>query len=132
MTKQKIISRRDWLKLLATLFTFSGFGLWGLAGKRKLATAKKTPIALPKNLSDGITFLDKIIVHKKGKNIEVFSSACTHLGCKLSESKDDKIICPCHGSQFLFNGVAEKGPAVKPLIKLNINEDKSGNLFVNI
>lgn len=132
MAKQKKISRRDWLKLLASLFTFSGFGLWGSAGKRKLSVKNKKTISLPKNLNDGITFFDKIIVHKKEKNIEAFSSTCTHLGCKLSEIKDDKIICPCHGSQFSFNGETEKGPAVKPLKKINIKMDKKGNLLVDV
>lgn len=43
-----------------------------------------------------------------------FRARCTHAGCALA-IKDDSADCPCHGSQFAFDGSVTRGPATKPL-----------------
>lgn len=44
-----------------------------------------------------------------------FVARCTHAGCALA-IKDEKIQCPCHGSQFELDGQVLRGPATEPLV----------------
>jgi Rieske Fe-S protein len=107
--------------------------LWFVGVNNKIKNSKKTKIAIPNNLPNGITFIDKIIVNKNEDLFTVFSSRCTHLGCKIKSSENDNLVCPCHGSKFSFDGTPLNGPATKPLTKLNIVSDKSsGELVVYV
>jgi cytochrome b6-f complex iron-sulfur subunit len=41
---------------------------------------------------------------------------CTHLGCLYAwRDQEGKFICPCHGSQFEYNGTYLRGPAPRSL-----------------
>lgn len=44
-----------------------------------------------------------------------FSTVCPHAGCNVAEVLETVIKCPCHGSEFTFDGAVAKGPATKPL-----------------
>lgn len=44
------------------------------------------------------------------------STACTHRGCQ-AEPTSDRLACPCHGSEFAFDGAVLRGPAESPLQK---------------
>jgi len=47
---------------------------------------------------------------------KAFSAVCPHQGCILSQVKDSKILCNCHGSQFsIADGSVLGGPAPSPL-----------------
>jgi len=39
---------------------------------------------------------------------------CTHRGCQV-EPTADQLVCPCHGSEFAFDGAVQKGPAASAL-----------------
>jgi len=70
---------------------------------------------LPKNRL--VTFYRNFIVVKREKTT-VFSSHCTHLGCEINRLENNKLVCPCHGSEFDLDGNAVKGPAYKSLKKI--------------
>ncbi len=90
-------------------------------------------IVIPSNIPNGITFFDKIIVQKIEKRIVIFSSSCTHLGCKIIRETDNKLICPCHGSKFDLDGYPITGPAVKPLKRLEVVKDtETGEMVVYV
>ncbi|RZT85126.1 ubiquinol-cytochrome c reductase iron-sulfur subunit [Pseudonocardia sediminis] len=59
-----------------------------------------------------------------------YSKVCTHLGCPTSlyQAQDNRILCPCHQSQFLATENAEPvfGPAARPLPQLPITVDAQG------
>jgi ubiquinol-cytochrome c reductase iron-sulfur subunit len=59
-----------------------------------------------------------------------YSKVCTHLGCPTSlfESQTNRILCPCHQSQFLATEYAKPifGPATRPLPQLPISVDQEG------
>ncbi len=61
-----------------------------------------------------------------------FSKICTHLGCPTSlyESQTNRILCPCHQSQFIATEYAKPvfGPATRPLPQLPITVDAKGFL----
>ena len=76
------------------------------------------------NTNREITFHNNFVVINKEDKTKVFSSRCTHLGCKIDKSKNDQLLCPCHGSTFDLNGNATKGPAVEPLKELDFEIDE--------
>jgi cytochrome b6-f complex iron-sulfur subunit len=40
------------------------------------------------------------------------NAVCTHLGCVVPWNKaENKFMCPCHGSQYNFQGKVVRGPA---------------------
>ena len=59
-----------------------------------------------------------------------YSKICTHLGCPASlyESQTNRILCPCHQSQFVANEHARPvfGPAARPLPQLPITVNDEG------
>jgi cytochrome b6-f complex iron-sulfur subunit len=62
---------------------------------------------------------DRVSVVYDPKNSEkllAVSSKCTHKGCTVNWSNQEKrFICPCHGAIFDANGAVVKGPAKRPL-----------------
>jgi ubiquinol-cytochrome c reductase iron-sulfur subunit len=59
-----------------------------------------------------------------------YSKVCTHLGCPTSlyEAQTNRILCPCHQSQFLATEYAKPvfGPATRSLPQLPITVDEEG------
>lgn len=78
---------------------------------------------MPVDVPSGITFYKSIILNKDDNDLKIFSSRCTHLGCKINKLEDGKLICPCHGSQFDPHGKVLKGPAAYSLKQLNYKTD---------
>lgn len=62
-----------------------------------------------------------------------YSKICSHMGCPTSlyEDQTNRILCPCHQSQFLANEYARPvfGPAARPLAQLPIAVDDQGYLY---
>jgi ubiquinol-cytochrome c reductase iron-sulfur subunit len=62
-----------------------------------------------------------------------FSKVCTHLGCPASlyEDQTNRLLCPCHQSQFQANEYARPifGPATRPLPQLPIAVDERGFFY---
>lgn len=84
--------------------------------QRKISSGKVVTLPFSKNKEISLKG-DYIIINKEGQTT-VFSSSCTHLGCKINQHTDSQLLCPCHGSTFDLKGNATKGPAVKPLKSL--------------
>jgi Rieske Fe-S protein len=68
-------------------------------------------------------FIDKtsrtVYVKRKGDELIVFSSTCTHLGCGVNYNAEKKqFYCPCHGGVFDENGKVVAGPPPQPLVRL--------------
>ncbi|MEU4478740.1 Rieske 2Fe-2S domain-containing protein [Micromonospora sp. NPDC023966] len=63
-------------------------------------------------------------------NFVAFSKICTHAGCPASlyEQQTNRLLCPCHQSQFLItdNAMPVFGPANRPLPQLPIEVDEEG------
>ena len=66
------------------------------------------------------------------KGIYALISVCTHLGCTpIWHSTENRIKCPCHGSNFLVDGQNIAGPAPSPLFRAAISLDLAGNIVVD-
>ena len=64
------------------------------------------------------------------RNFVAFSKICTHAGCPASlyEQRTNKLLCPCHQSQFMITDNARPifGPATRRLPQLPLDVDADG------
>jgi cytochrome b6-f complex iron-sulfur subunit len=66
------------------------------------------------------------------QGIYALISVCTHLGCTpIWHSTENRIKCPCHGSNFLVDGQNIAGPAPSPLFRAAVSLDLGGNIVVD-
>jgi cytochrome b6-f complex iron-sulfur subunit len=49
-------------------------------------------------------------------------ASCTHQGCQ-PEPVADRLVCPCHGSEFAFDGQVLQGPAERSLTRYRVTEE---------
>jgi len=49
-------------------------------------------------------------------------ASCTHAGCQPSPV-GDRLVCPCHGSEFSLDGDVLQGPADRPLTRYRVTEE---------
>ncbi len=49
------------------------------------------------------------------------STRCMHRGCEV-EPFADRLVCPCHGSEYALNGALLQGPAELPLERFQLVE----------
>lgn len=62
---------------------------------------------------------DSLPIYLRAAGADAFtavSTACTHRGCQ-AEPTNDRLACPCHGSEFAFDGKVLRGPAESPLTR---------------
>lgn len=78
------------------------------------------------------------IVEVEGKRVGVYRDAdgrlhavkpvCTHMGCAIKWNRDENTWdCTCHGSRFDYQGNVMGGPALTPLERCEIEEDRVEN-----
>lgn len=64
------------------------------------------------------------------KNIVVYDSRCTHLGCAVRWDKtQNSFLCACHGGKFALDGSVTAGPPPRPLDHMEFKVD-NGNLLI--
>lgn len=108
------------------------FGFWGALVKTQKTNANKKTITISLTDNREVLFHDDCIV-VLNEQPKVFSSYCTHLGCRIQTYENGQLICPCHGSTFNLDGNSLRGPAAKPLNELEykLNPDTK-SIIVNI
>lgn len=84
-------------------------------------------LKIPKDIPQGLSIKDEVILFKSEHELKIFSSRCTHLGCKINTIENGELICPCHGSKYNSNGEVVKGPSIKNLRSLDFEIDESQN-----
>jgi Rieske Fe-S protein len=110
--------------------------LWSImAGKSK--QLQEQPVVSKINaakLGTGIFMFDKFIVVKSEASLKVFSSKCTHAGCRINQEIDGQLVCPCHGSRYNpATGKVIRGPAGLPLSPIPFSTDsKTGEITIKI
>ncbi|MCG3164096.1 MAG: Cytochrome b6-f complex iron-sulfur subunit [Acidobacteria bacterium] len=64
-------------------------------------------------------------VVRKGDDVKVFSGVCPHLGCSVN-TRADKFICACHGSEWNDNGDTLAGPTPRGLdtLEFRVEDNK--------
>lgn len=87
--------------------------------RRLLVSVKKTEIPI----SGALVYREARVALMRHGNGEPYalSLLCTHLGCLVTVN-EERISCPCHGSQFDLQGKVLKGPAARPLARFLVEE----------
>jgi Rieske Fe-S protein len=64
-------------------------------------------------------------VVRKGDSVNVFSGVCPHLGCSVN-TRADKFICACHGSEWNVDGSTLAGPTPRGLdtLEFRVEDNK--------
>jgi cytochrome b6-f complex iron-sulfur subunit len=101
------------------------------SGKKKSTDTSPLTIDLndaanaPLKQQGGFVVTDNtIIINTAADGIIALSSICTHKGCTVGYDKAHQdILCPCHHSEFAFDGSVIQGPATRPLPKYKVTRE---------
>jgi Rieske Fe-S protein len=127
LSRRTIIRAIGWLLAAPMPFVFASMVTRHARLSRESRSVEIPPPA------DGITFMDEVVVCRSATSTRVFSARCTHLGCRISSTVDDLLVCPCHGSRFRLDGSVAGGPAIRPLEALPFTADaRTGALTVHV
>jgi thiosulfate dehydrogenase [quinone] large subunit len=55
-----------------------------------------------------------------GGELVALHAQCTHQGCQ-PEPVGERLVCPCHGSEFALGGAVLEGPAERPLTRFPVS-----------
>lgn len=127
------ISRRRFINNLWAIIALPYLLFAGLMIRKhqQVSTVKKIHVQIPQ--VDGVFFHDEVILVKKGNDFNVFSSRCTHLGCRINKVENGMLVCPCHGSSFSESGTVVIGPASNGLKELLYEIDyETQEMIINV
>jgi Rieske Fe-S protein len=133
----KKMRRRDFVRRLPVVTTGLALG----AGALPAAGCAGAPYLVPRVTPQGLVvssssvpdgsgvFLSAgsgaerpLFLHRtRTGSVEAVLASCTHQGCQ-PEPLGDRLVCPCHGSEFTFGGAVLQGPAEEPLRRFTVRE----------
>jgi nitrite reductase/ring-hydroxylating ferredoxin subunit len=127
-SRRTIVRTLSWLCAAPVPFLFASM----IDRHARLARAPRR-VEIPAPSADGVLFTDEVVVCTSAGTTKLFSSRCTHLGCRLGDVRNDLLVCPCHGSRFRLDGSVAAGPASRALESLPFTVDpRSGALIVHV
>jgi cytochrome b6-f complex iron-sulfur subunit len=92
-------------------------------------------VGRPEEIAEGTVLVlpeQKVFVVHAADGFFALSATCTHLGCMTRyERENNRIFCPCHGSQFAVDGHVTGGPAPRALPRLELVLER-GALVVDV
>ena len=92
-----------------------------------LLASEGSLLVKPKGLRDKI-----LVVHHTDGTLHAVSATCTHMGCTVDYNKDKGyMVCPCHGSEFAWDGKVLHGPANRPLKQYTVTTD-NGQVLIQV
>ena len=128
--KNANVSRRKFFKAALAGASIGILAIWDKVVKTKVITTTKKIWKIPFPRFKKISFVEEFVVVNNHSNPEVLSAHCTHLGCLINRVEGDKLVCPCHGSEFSTSGKVIKGPAYQPLKKVAFHFSEKKDMIV--
>lgn len=112
---------------------FCAFALWltnsMVRRAGNLPENSQATLTVPLSTGESIRFFDGAIVIHSNSGVAVYSSRCTHLGCRINRAEGNELVCPCHGSRFYLDGGVAHGPATHALQPLQYEIDNSASVL---
>lgn len=97
-------------------------------GTVEVGSASAVGVGKAARLTHGSTTV--IVSQPSAGEYKAFSTVCTHQGCQVQVQDSNRIVCPCHGSEFaVADGSVVHGPAESPLASYPV-QVKGGKIFV--
>jgi Rieske Fe-S protein len=93
---------------------------WRALGGDRLDRQRPRRVTLPSPAAEGVSFHGDVILVRSGTTVTALASRCPHLGCRIEQSEDGVLLCPCHGSRFDIRGKRLAGPAGADLARLAV------------
>jgi Rieske Fe-S protein len=130
------VRRRDFVQHLPVM----GAGLAGGLATSSLTACAGAPYVVPRVTPAGLV-VPSSVLDERGEaflqapgmerpvylrrdasgRVSALLASCTHRGCQ-PEPLGDRLVCPCHGSEFSFDGSVLAGPAEEPLTSYEVSE----------
>ncbi len=63
------------------------------------------------------------VFHRGGDDYVAVWTRCTHRGCQVAPA-GERLVCPCHGSEYTREGRVVQGPAVHDLQRFSVTADE--------
>lgn len=77
--------------------------------------------------------LERLLIRRDRGGLSAMSLVCTHQTCLVNaatETPQQELLCPCHGSRFTSGGKVIAGPARRDLPYYELSLDSDQNLWV--
>jgi Rieske Fe-S protein len=134
MVKPQVLSRKIFLRLLSALITSFFLWIWYRINEYQFKNDSQLEFRHNDDIPGGLSYFGKYYLFRQENSVTAFSTTCTHAGCRIGKTNSSVLQCGCHGSQFeASTGIPLKGPAYKPLQKLDCQFDsRSGQWIVRM
>ena len=97
-------------------------------GTVEVGSASAVGVGKAARLTHGSTTV--IVSQPSAGEYKAFSTVCTHQGCQVQVQDSNRIVCPCHGSEYaVADGSVVHGPAEEALTSYPV-QVKGGKIFV--
>lgn len=97
-------------------------------GTVEVGSASAVGVGKAAKLTHGSTTV--IVSQPSAGEYKAFSTVCTHQGCQVQVQDSNRIVCPCHGSEYaVADGSVVHGPAEEALTSYPV-QVKGGKIFV--
>ena len=97
-------------------------------GTVEVGSASAVGVGKAAKLTHGSTTV--IVSQPSAGEYKAFSTVCTHQGCQVQVQDSNRIVCPCHGSEYaVADGSVVHGPAEEALTNYPV-QVKGGKIFV--
>lgn len=122
----KKTTRRNFIYLANAGFVALLLFIWNKITLNYIKKVEQKERILLYSKNQKVSFSENYIVINQKEKVIVLSSHCTHLGCQINNLENNKLICPCHGSEYDLDGKVIKGPAFKnlPQVKALVSADR--------
>lgn len=109
------VGRRNFIQLAWLAIIAMMVFVWDKLTLNHLDLEKQKKRIFPFNKNKTVAFAGNYIIINQDEKTKVLSSHCTHLGCTINQTENNRLVCPCHGSEYDLNGNVLKGPAYRSL-----------------
>jgi len=131
MVKPTVLSRKIFLRLLTGLSAGLFLWIWYRLGADQVEKESLQEFRHGEDIPLGMSYFDKYYLFRIEDSVIAYSTICTHAGCRIGKTSGDVLQCGCHGSCFeAATGNPMKGPAIRPLEKLDCRFDSSNGVWI--